>query len=405
METLDKLQLLGEAAKYDVCASTASRTGKIKNAAVGANHPSGVCHSFTPDGRCISLFKVLLTNYCEKDCAYCPNRADRDIPRIRFSAEELAGLFMEFYRRNYVEGLFLSSGVWRSTASTMDEMIKVAALLRNKYRFGGYIHLKILPGTGDSEIAAATGLADRISLNMEAPSAEHLACLSKAKNFGADILGSMAKIGKHTMNRKDISHTTQYIVGAAREKDCDILASANNLYKSYNLKRAYFSAFQPIDQTPLDNLSATPLLRENRLYQSDFLLRSYGFSFEELVFDLSGNLYQDLDPKIAFALTHPELFPLEINKVPYQSLLRIPGIGPKSAAKIVQVRRSYRFSDPRDLKNAGVVIKRALPFITLGGQYFGSRTLLNKPEQTAYQQLSLWGDDRDYLLATAGINN
>lgn len=405
METLDKLTILGEGAKYDVCASTASRTSKVKNAAIGANLPSGCCHSFTPDGRCISLFKVLMTNYCEKDCAYCPNQAGRDVPRSRFAADELAGLFMDFYRRNYVEGLFLSSGVWHSTSATMGDMIKVAEILRHRHRFGGYIHLKILPGASDGEIATAMALADRVSLNMEAPTAGHLAKLSRAKQFGGEILGGMARIHRHIKGARGVSHTTQYIVGAAAESDRDILSSTDTLYRSYGLKRAYFSAFQPVPKTPLGHLPATPLLRENRLYQTDWLLRLYGFTLGEMVFDGGGNLDQELDPKLAYALHHPDLFPLDVNKAPYETLLRVPGIGPRSAARIVQVRRGHRFADPRELKNAGVVLKRALSFITLDGRFFGSRALAARPDRRAYSQLTLWGDDRDTVLAAAGVDH
>lgn len=405
MELLEKLEILGEGAKYDICASTAARSSKIKNAAIGSTLPSGCCHSFTPDGRCISLFKVLMTNYCEKDCVYCPNQLSRDVPRARFQAEELAGLFMDFYRRNYVEGLFLSSGVWHSTAATMAEMLKVVEILRVRHRFGGYIHLKILPGAGDGEIDAALSLADRVSLNMEAPSAAHMAKLSSSKQFGSDILGGMARIHTHLKKHRDVSHSTQYIVGAARESDQDILFSAGSLYKNYSLKRAYFSAFQPVAHTPLGHLPATPLVRETRLYQSDFLLRLYGFDLDDLVFGPGGNLDTGIDPKLAYALHHPEIFPLDVNRATYDNLLRIPGIGPRSAARIVQVRRSHRFTDPKELKNAGVVLKRALSFLTIGGRFYGSRTLLSRPDRTAFQQLSLWGDDRDLMLAAADLHN
>jgi len=402
LDTLDKLKILGEGAKYDVCASTAARSSKIRNPAIGNTSPSGICHSFTPDGRCISLFKVLLTNYCEKDCSYCPNQLNRDVPRSRFQAEELAKLFIEFYRRNYVEGLFLSSGIMHSTSSTMNEIIKVAELLRHHYQFGGYIHLKVLPGASASEVQAAAAVADRISLNMEAPSAAHLAKLSRAKQYGAELLNTMATISTHVRRHQDITHTTQYIIGAAQESDQDILTSANDLYHSYNLKRAYFSAFQPVANTPLSHLSATPLIRENRLYQSDFLLRLYGFHLNELVFDTTGNLDPTLDPKLAYALHHPELFPLDINIVSYQQLLKVPGIGPRSAARIVQVRRDHRFNDPRELKNAGVVIKRALSFLTINGHYFGNRRLLDAPRRHSYEQLTLWGDTRDLTTITGG---
>ena len=405
MDTLDKLKLLGESAKYDVCASTATRGGKVKNAALGATRPAGVCHSFTPDGRCISLFKVLLSNHCEKDCAYCPNRADRDVRRARFAAEELAGLFIEFYRRNYVEGLFLSSGVFGSTSRTMGEILQVAELLRRKYRFGGYIHLKILPGATEAEISAAAALANRVSLNIEAPSAAHLARLSLTKNYEEDILSGMNRLHKVLDGRQDVTHSTQYIVGAAGETDQEILSSASGLYATRNLKRAYFSAFQPVDATPLDNAAATPLVRENRLYQSDFLLRLYGFRLEDLVFADSGNLYEDLDPKLAMALHRPDIFPLEINTAGYADLLKVPGIGPQSAAKVTAVRRRHRLYQPDELKNLGVVVKRALSFITINGRFFGSRPLLDKPQRPQYQQLSLWGDGHDQMLIGAGFHH
>ncbi|WP_288183377.1 putative DNA modification/repair radical SAM protein [uncultured Sporomusa sp.] len=404
MKTLDplaKLKILGEGAKYDVCASTATRVKKPGQWNIGATAPSGICHSFTPDGRCISLFKVLLTNYCEKDCAYCPNRAGRDVARTKFAADELAGLFMEFYRRNYVEGLFLSSGVTHSTGHTMSEILKVAEVLRSRYKFGGYIHLKILPGATDTDVAAAMRFANRVSLNMEAPSAAHLARLSSSKNFTGEILDGMAKISRHLKEQPGVSHSTQYIVGAAQEADRDILQSVTSLYHQYNLKRAYFSAFQPVDGTPLATVGQTPLLRENRLYQSDFLLRLYGFRYSDLVFDTGGNLDQDLDPKLAYALHHPEIFPLEINKASFQDLLKVPGLGPRSAAKIVRVRREYRFTQPAELKNAGLVLKRALSFITIDGRFYGDRTKLVKPNRQNYTQLSLWGDTRDHLLTVA----
>ncbi|WP_371362288.1 hypothetical protein SRRS_34760 [Sporomusa rhizae] len=389
LSPLDKLKILGEGAKYDVCASTATRVQKPGKWNIGAASPSGVCHSFTPDGRCISLFKVLLTNYCVKDCAYCPNRADRDVARTKFAPAELAGLFMDFYRRNYVEGLFLSSGVSHSTSRTMSEMLQVAEILRSQYKFGGYIHLKILPGATDVDVAAAMGFANRVSLNMEAPSAVHLAKLSQTKNFAGEILDGMAKIHKHLHNQPGVSHSTQYIVGAAQEADRDILQSVTNLYSQYNLKRAYFSAFQPVDGTPLATIGQTPLIRENRLYQSDFLLRNYGFRYHDLIFSHDGNLDPELDPKLAYALHHPEIFPLEINKASYNQLLKVPGLGPRSATKIVRVRREYRFSQPAELKNAGIVLKRALSFITIDGRFYGDKAKLTKPCRQNYTQLTL----------------
>ena len=390
VETLAKLQLLGEGAKYDVCASTASRGSKIKQSALGNTRPAGVCHSFTPDGRCISLFKVLLSNYCERDCVYCPNRAGRDIPRTRFDAEELAKLFIEFYRRNYVEGLFLSSGIFHSPGRTMADMLKVAELLRKNYKFGGYIHLKILPGAPEAEIRAAIELANRVSLNMESPSAGHLAKLSQTKGFASELLTGMSQLSRLLHGRQDVSHSTQYIVGAAGESDQEILRSVTNLYNGYSLRRAYFSAFQPVEATPLGTAAPTPLRRENRLYQSDFLMRLYGFQFQDLVFSPTGNLYEDLDPKMAFALHNTALFPLEVNRAAYADLLKVPGIGPKSAARIVAIRRRHRLTSSEELKNTGVVIKRALSFLTINGRFLGSRPLLDKPQHHQYEQLALW---------------
>lgn len=397
MESLRKIKVLGEGAKYDVCASTSSSKKKLINSAIGNISSSGICHSFTPDGRCISLFKVLLTNYCEKDCAYCPNRAGRNIIRTSFQSNELAKIFMEFYERNYVEGLFLSSGVWHSTTYTMGEIIKVAEILRQQYRYAGYIHLKILPGASQAEIQAAVNLANRISLNMESPNANRLATLSKSKKFNEEILKGMENINSSVQQSPGVTHTTQYIVGAAGESDQEILSSAHQLYQDFGLKRAYFSAFQPVSNTPLASVLPTPLIRENRLYQSDFLMRLYDFALEKLVFDSKGNLDQEIDPKLSYALHHPELFPLEINKAPYKILLRIPGIGPRSAIKIIQIRRQHRFTNLIELKNLGLLLKRALPFITINGRFYGNQKLINKPESEYYKQLSLWGDNRDFM--------
>lgn len=399
----EKLKLLGEGAKYDVCASTSSHAS-YQGAAIGRSLPSGVCHSFTPDGRCISLFKVLLTNYCEKDCAYCPNQAARDVPRAKFSAEELAKLFMEFYQRNYVEGLFLSSGMQHSPTRTMEEIITVAEILRNRYHFGGYIHLKVLPGAKQPEVEAAARVANRLSLNMEAPSGKHLMRLSQTKSFSDDIVPGMQAIKRSLQQHTGLTHSTQYIVGASGESDLAIMHSAAVLYQNFRLQRAYFSAFQPVAGTPLAHLPSVPLLRENRLYQSDFLLRQYGFTVDELAFNAAGNFDLELDPKLAYALQHPERFPLEINRASYAELLRVPGIGPRSAAKIIKVRREHRFSAPQELKNAGIVLKRAVSFITIDGRFYGSHRLLARPQRPDYQQLTLWGDQRDHLLTNASLH-
>ena len=393
LDKLEKLSLLGESAKYDVCASSSATPTKFKGAAIGNTVPSGVCHSFTPDGRCVSLFKVLMSNKCEKDCYYCPNRSARDIPRSRFAPEELAGLFMEFYRRNYVEGLFLSSGVNHSTGKTMQELLDTLEILRFRHHFGGYIHLKILPGASDAETEKAVDLANRVSLNMEAPSAAHLARLSKTKNFASEIMGGISRIHRHVMNKPGVSHSTQFIVGAAQESDQDILNSAKRLYSSYGLKRAYFSSFQPVPGTPLDGIAGTPLIREHRLYQADFLFRFYGFNMDDLTFEPGGNLDLTVDPKHAYALRHPELFPLEINRASLAELMRIPGIGPRSARKIILLRREFQLRSVEELTRIGVVTKRALPFMTLHGKRFSSIANPFLRAQKAFIQQSLWGSE------------
>ena len=330
-----------------------------------------------------------MSNQCEKDCLYCPNRAGRDVPRSRFAPEELAELFMEFYRRNYVEGLFLSSGVRHSTGRTMQELLETVEILRFRYKFGGYVHLKILPGAGEAETEKAVELANRVSLNMEAPTAAHLARLSRTKNFAGEIMGGISRISRYVRKQSGVSHSTQFIVGAAQESDRDILNSTVHLYTGYGLKRAYFSTFQPVPGTPLDGIAGAPLLREHRLYQADFLYRYYGFQMQELTYDPVGNLDLSMDPKQAFALRHPELFPLEINHATLAELLRIPGIGPRSAKKIVGLRREAQFRAVEDLTRIGVVTKRALPFILVQGKQYSS--LPTRPRHSLnHIQPSLW---------------
>ena len=393
MDRLAKLALLGESAKYDVCASSSATPKRFQNAEIGRTAPSGVCHSFTPDGRCVSLFKVLLSNQCEKDCLYCPNRSARDVPRTSFAPEELASLFMEFYRRNYVEGLFLSSGVRHSTGRTMQELLETLEILRTRHRFGGYIHLKILPGAGEAEVERAVALSNRVSLNMEAPTAVHLARLSRTKNFAGEIMGGLSRIHRHLRDQPGVSHSTQFIVGAAEESDRDILDSTLRLYSSYGLKRAYFSTFQPVPGTPLDGITGSPLVREHRLYQADFLYRYYGFQMAEMPYNPAGNLDLDKDPKQAFAELHPERFPLEINRASLLELLRVPGIGPRSAKKIVWLRRENRFRSVEDLARIGVVTKRALPFILVAGKKYSPPLGQAGRNRSSYSQASLWGDD------------
>lgn len=387
---IEKLSTLGEAAKYDICSSTASSSRKVIKPAIGNTLPSGVCHSFTPDGRCVSMLKVLMTNECEKDCNYCPNRVQRDVPRTSFAPEELSRLFIELYERNYIEGLFLSSGVRHGTSDSIENMVKTVEILRYKYRFGGYIHLKMLPGTTEQYIEKAASLADRISLNLEAPNKEKLQVLSKSKDYDKDLLTPMANISRVLQSNPGTTHTTQFIVGAACESDEEILSTVNSLYSSYNLKRAYFSAFHPVYGTPLENAAPSPAIRENRLYQSDFLMRFYNFKFKDFCFDHTGNLDLELDPKLMYAVKNPQLFPVEINRAPAEELLRVPGIGPKSARKIVAVRSQYIIKSPVELKNLGISLKRAQRFITINGRCYDKTRWLLDPPRYEFEQISIF---------------
>lgn len=366
MDTLAKLQLLGEGAKYDICSTITGACGP------------GICQSFTPDGRCISLLRVLFSNQCLRDCSYCPNRVTRDVPRTSFAPEELARLFMDFYRRNYVSGLFLSSGVMNSADGTMDKMLAAIELLRNTYGFGGYIHLKLIPGCSPGHIAQAVKLAQRVSVNCETPDSQTLRQLSRTKDYDRDILGTMDVV-RNLTNADRGRQSTQFIVGAAGEQDRAILSRSLDFYQRYNMLRVYFSAYVP--QADLES-PAVPLIREQRLYQCDFLLRQYGFRLEELVFN-DGNLPLDQDPKQAWAQSNPQLFPLEVNKATRQELLRVPGIGPRSAHRILQVRRENAITSAAELKNLGVVMKRAVPFLLARG-----RALTPVQKLWSFQQLS-----------------
>lgn len=361
MDTMQKLELLGEGAKYDICSTAA-----------GTCSP-GVCQSFTPDGRCISLLRVLMSNQCLRDCSYCPNQVARDVPRASFAPEELARLFMEFYRRNYVAGLFLSSGVMTTPDGTMDKMLTAVELLRSKYRFGGYIHLKLIPGCSSGHVAQAVRLAQRVSINCETPDAAALNRLCKSKSYKG-IIDTMDTVRELTAAEQG-RQSTQFIVGAAGEHDQSILSRTMEFYQNYNMRRVYFSAFVPIAQP---GRPAIPLLREQRLYQSDFLLRQYGFCLDELVFQ-DGNLPLDVDPKQAWAAANPDRFPLEVNRATRRELLRVPGIGPRSAWKIIQVRREHAISSEGELRNMGVVMKRAAPYLLAKGR------LLARQQPPIYQ--------------------
>lgn len=370
LDTEQKLEILGAAAKYDICASTSvSSPRPTDQNTIGSHAPAGICHSYTPDGRCVSLLKVLMTNSCRNNCKYCVNRVSNDFERSGFEPEELAKLFIELYRRNYLEGIFLSSAVQKSPNYTMERMVQTAEILRYKYNYRGYIHLKALPRCSAELIERGAQLADRMSVNLESPNPDRLKLIASEKNFMLDLVEPINVIQKQIQKGLlKAGQTTQFVVGAAGETDLELLKTTNWLYKQKNLKRAYFSAYIP----PIPHTSPpTPLLREHRLYQADWLMRFYEFELNDLVLQKDSNLSLDLDPKMVAALKHREQFPVEINKAPFKTLLRIPGVGPTAAKRIWRVRKEHRLTDIAELKNIGVVIKRAKPFILINGKKQG----------------------------------
>ena len=363
MDLSQKIDLLGESAKYDVCRGCGTESNRRRD-----ERGLWIYPAVRPDGRRISLLKVLQSNICEKNCAYCVNRAGRDIPRTSFTPEELARSFDNLARRGLAEGLFLSSGVCGSVHHATDRMLATVDLVRNRYHFRGYIHLKILPGADDASIEASVRMAQRVSVNLEAPSSRRLRALAQGKDYARDLLAPLARADeiRRRINPR-VSLTTQFVVGAADEPDQELLSAASWLYRQLRLARSYYSAFQPITNTPLENHPATPAWREHRLYQADFLLRDYGFGLQEMVFDATGNLPREADPKMVWARRHPERFPLEVNTASREDLLRIPGIGPVSADRILARRRQGTL---RDLKHLGIPGQPppGAPFILLGGR-------------------------------------
>ncbi|MGE5544297.1 MAG: putative DNA modification/repair radical SAM protein [Bacillota bacterium] len=381
MDILTKLGILANAAKYDVSCSS-SGVSRKNQGGIGNSKSFGICHTWTSDGRCISLLKILLSNDCIYDCRYCVNRRSNDMPRASFTPRELAELTIQFYRRNYIEGLFLSTAVERSPDYTMEKLIKVLRLLREDYAFNGYIHAKVIPGADPLLIYQAGLLADRMSVNIEQPTEESLRLLAPQKSL-PKMLASMQQlkdeIQTHKEERQRFRHaprfvpagqSTQMIIGATSDSDLTILHTTQTLYQKFGLKRVYFSAYVPVNQdSHLPALTSTPpLLREHRLYQSDWLMRFYHFKAEEIVDPQHPNLETDIDPKMAWALRHPEFFPLEINRASYEELLRVPGIGPKSAHRIISQRRVAAVSVDQ-MKKLGVVFKRAQYFVTCKGVY------------------------------------
>ena len=385
--TFEKLEILSDAAKYDVsCSSSGSnRGGRAGN--LGSTLPAGCCHTWTEDGRCVSLLKVLMSNACSYDCVYCVNRCSNDVPRATFSPRELADLTMEFYRRNYIEGLFLSSAVVKNPDYTMERMIQVLKILRFEYGFRGYIHAKIIPSSAPELVETIGYLADRISVNMEFATPRPLSLLAGQKSH-REILKPMDYIHQRTVQsgRELVQYrhakafvpagqTTQVIIGATPERDELLLRMSEGMYRKFGLKRVYYSAYIPIvsDAKLPAVTTMPPLRREHRLYQADWLLRFYGFESHEILDEEHPDLDLEVDPKISYALRHPELYPVEINRADYQMLLRIPGVGVTSAKRIVQARR-YASLDEMALKRIGVVLKRARYFITVKGKFLGECT-------------------------------
>lgn len=382
---MTKLSVLTGAAKYDVsCASSGVSRGNLGG--MGSTKQCGICHAWSEDGRCISLLKVLLSNDCIYDCRYCVNRRSNDITRASFTAQEIADLTMQFYRRNYIEGLFLSAAVEKSPDYTMEKIIQVLNLLRKTYEFHGYIHVKIIPGADPVMIQQAGLLADRMSVNIEQPSEQSLRLMAPQKSLPM-LYSPMAQVRdeirvnkedrrrlRHTPKFVPAGQSTQMIVGATQDSDLTILQTTQNLYDTFGLKRVYYSAYVPVNQdTNLPALAtAPPLLREHRLYQSDWLLRYYYFRVDEIVDPAHANLETEIDPKMSWALRHPENFPLEINRASYEELLRVPGIGVKSAQRILRQRRLAAVSGD-ELKRLGVAYKRAQYFVTCKGIYNGSQ--------------------------------
>lgn len=372
MEIATKLEILADAAKYDAsCASSGAPPRDSKGrAGLGASTGAGICHSFTPDGRCVSLLKILLTNFCQYDCQYCVNRRSSNVPRARFLPREVVDLTLDFYRRNYIDGLFLSSGIIRNADYTMDQLVQVARLLRETHQFRGYIHLKTIPDADPQLIALAGQYADRLSVNIELPTDQGLYRLAPEKNAGTikRAMGSIRLAQEAAREEKRRSaragQSTQMIVGADDADDRAILNTAQSLYGAYRLKRVYYSAFSPIPDSPAGlPAQAPPLLREHRLYQADFLLRGYGYRAEEL-FQGSGDLPLDIDPKLAWALAHRELFPLDLNRAPLRLVARVPGIGIRNAQRVVELRR-LRAVRYQDLVRLRCPMQKLRPFVVV----------------------------------------
>ncbi|HEY5587293.1 MAG TPA: putative DNA modification/repair radical SAM protein [Ruminiclostridium sp.] len=421
MNLFDKLGVLADAAKYDVSCSSSGGTRNNKNG-VGNSHTAGICHTWSDDGRCVSLLKILLSNECIYDCVYCVNRVSNDVTRASFTADEVIELTMNFYRRNYIEGLFLSSAVLKNPSYTMELMLDIVRRLRNEHGFYGYIHLKGIPGADEKLINEAGMFVDRMSINIELPSDKGLEVLAPQKPKKA-LLRPMQQINNKIIASKEEHKTfkssklfvpagqsTQLIIGATPDRDLSILKLSEALYDNFNLKRVYYSAYVPtLTDSRLPALIKPPLLREHRLYQADWLLRFYGFSADELLSKANPDFSPELDPKADWALRNLHLFPIEINSIDYEMLLRVPGIGIQSAKRIIASRRVGRLNFD-NLKKIGVVLKRSGHFITCQGKTYEtysknesvvkeslvSSKLLPQSKKAVVGQMSLFSTSNDY---------
>ena len=377
MTIKDKLIILSDSAKYDASCSSSGSNRKNDKGTGNAAY-SGICHSFTSDGRCVSLLKILMTNSCIFDCKYCINRRSNDVKRAIFTPTEICEITMNFYKRNYIEGLFLSSGIIRNPDYTMNKLIETIYLLRNKYKFNGYIHVKAIPGASEFLLKKLGRLVDRLSANIELPTSNGLKLLAPNKN--EDNITKIMKTIKVNRSRNftPAGQSTQMIVGASKETDLDILGKSETLYNNYSLKRVFYSAYIPVNKDSLlPAIENPPLVRENRLYQADWLLRFYNYKVDNLLSVDNPNFNILLDPKADWALRHMEEYPKEINTSSYYDLLKVPGIGPKSAKKIISARKYYKL-EFNDLKKMNISIKRAKYFILCNGKYFTNKNILNK---------------------------
>lgn len=410
MDINEKLKILADSAKYDVSCSSSGSSRKNKKGGLGNASIAGICHSWSEDGRCISLLKILLTNKCVYDCEYCINRRSSDINRAEFSPREVAEITINFYRRNYIEGLFLSSAVIKSPDHTMELLINVAKILRDEYNFNGYIHMKAIPGSSSDLIREMGRFVDRMSINIELPTEEALSLLAPSKTYPAiyrPMNSVKSLIDEHSHDIKKFKHaesfvpagqTTQMIIGASRESDDVILKRSSNLYKSFNLKRVYYSGYVPVVKSKFTSgVTKTPLIREHRIYQADWLMRFYKFEAEEITDEAFPNLDLNLDPKASWAIRNIDKFPIEINRATYEELIRIPGIGPTYAMRIINARKFAKLSYD-SLSSLKISLKRAKYFIKVDGVYRGGRIksedylsyILSDRKEKKYEQLSFF---------------